>query len=185
MKFYGWNIFSKTPFFRKMSLFLQGGWVVNIPTPSHSCHRSSFGGGGWVLKEIWSMSLNNPLFFNPSLTQLIYRTYHLRWPKLTKGSHHKKNGKIWENPLTGGGGGEFFFPKKFQILIWELWKSRTGVKELALRVAALGIYIKAGIIGIGIVISIGIGISIDIGIYQLSSWPRSCQFNQVRLIRFS
>ena len=24
---------------------------------------SSLGGGGWVLKEIWSMSLNNPCFF--------------------------------------------------------------------------------------------------------------------------
>ena len=79
MKFYGWNIFSKTPFFRKMSLFLQGGWVVNIPTPSHSCHMSSFGGGGWVLKEIWSMSLNNPFFFlNPSLSLIVAKLHWLQ-----------------------------------------------------------------------------------------------------------
>ena len=39
-----------------MSLFFQGGWVVNLSTPSHFCHMSSFGGGGWVVEDI-SMSL--------------------------------------------------------------------------------------------------------------------------------
>ena len=46
-----------------MSLFLRGGWVVKFLTLSHFCHMSFLGGGGWVLKEIWSMSLNNPVFF--------------------------------------------------------------------------------------------------------------------------
>ena len=31
---------------------------------------SFFGGGGWVLKEIWSMSLNNPFFFTLSPSQM-------------------------------------------------------------------------------------------------------------------
>ena len=31
--------------------------MVNFPTLSHFCPMSFLGGGGWVLKEIWSMSL--------------------------------------------------------------------------------------------------------------------------------
>ena len=64
-----------------MSLFLQGGWVVGFPTLSHSCHMSFFGGGGWVLKEIWSMSLNNPFFFYP-------------FPKWNQKNRH--NSQSWE-----------------------------------------------------------------------------------------
>ena len=68
MKFTRWNILSKTPFFQEYVIICQGGWVVSFPALSHFCHMSFFGGGGWVLKEIWSMSLNNPFFFTPSLT---------------------------------------------------------------------------------------------------------------------
>ena len=50
---YHWNLaaeisYQDTFFFRNMSLFLQGGWVVNFPRISHFCHMSSLGGGGWV-----------------------------------------------------------------------------------------------------------------------------------------
>ena len=58
-----WNIFSIPHFSINISLFLQDRWVVNLPTPSLFCHMSTLGGDGWVLKEIWSMSLNNPFFY--------------------------------------------------------------------------------------------------------------------------
>ena len=57
------RIFEYIRIFATLWLFLWGGWVVKFLTPSHFCHMSFFGGGGWVLKEIWSMSLNNPFFF--------------------------------------------------------------------------------------------------------------------------
>ena len=63
-------------FFRNMSLFLQCWWVFSFPSPSHYCHMSSLVGGGWVLKEIWSTSLNNPFFL--SLPLSIQIKFHIK-----------------------------------------------------------------------------------------------------------
>ena len=44
-------------------------WVVNFPTLI-IFYMSSLGGGGGVLKEFWSMSLNNPFYLKSSLIYL-------------------------------------------------------------------------------------------------------------------
>ena len=73
MKFTRWNILSKTPSFQEYVIICQGGWVVSFPALSHFCHMSFFGGGGWVLKEIWSMSLNNQFFLPLPLVDSPYQ----------------------------------------------------------------------------------------------------------------